>query len=161
MKKVKILRVLIFTLFLTNCASLSFEANPPFVITKVTYQNWKNHLKSISGTDINISYTSRKKVAFKELFYNEKQEEVSFKKDKNGTKFLLVQFKNKTTNNNFDIQLHGNSKKEFGNKPPQKQANFPFELKDTEAVLSYKEANTIKYVKIKNITKQQESILNN
>jgi len=154
----KKLCIISLTLFFIKCASATFNSNPPFTITKAIYQNWSGGVKGITGMHVTINYTSNESIQFKELFFRGKKKTINIKKLKNGENTLFVKFNNHNTNN-FDIQLHADAKKEFGNKPSKKETNIPFELKDTEAVLSYKEDNELKYFKIESIEKGKQIIL--
>ena len=102
---------LFFTLLLTNCASLTFEENPPFNITKATYKE--------SVKEIVINYTSESTVEFLNAFFRNHK----LKINKREQQPLIIKF-NKLQNMN--LQFHGDSKKEFGNKAPKE--DFPFKL---------------------------------
>jgi len=86
------------------------------------------------------------------LFFRGKKRKVKIKKLENGNKIVLAKFNNPNTNK-FDLQLQGDAKKEFGNKPSKKETDIPFELKDSEAIISYLEDNELKYFKLKNLEK--------
>ena len=61
----------------------------------------------------------------------------------------IASFKTKS-NQKEDIVMSNNKNAEYGNQIPTKQ-DFPFDLKDNEAVISYTENATLKYLLIKNI----------
>lgn len=143
-KKVLYLLLIIFSFY--NCAKSSFENNTPFSISGAFFKKLNNK------THIIINYTTKNKVEFKELFF--RGEKNIIENNSKLEKTLLIPLK-KIRKENFDIQLHHNSKHEFGNKPPQKETQFPFNLKANEAILSYKEYGKIKYFKIKNIEKEK------
>ena len=157
MKKIKLLCLLIFTLSFTKCASLPSDTKPPFTITNAMYQNWTGGVRGVSGTNVTINYTSEKEIEFKELFFKGEKRKISLKETKNGEKILFVKFNKKNKFN--DLQLHADPKKEFGNNPSKEKIDLPFELKNTEAALSYMEGNKIKYFKIENIKKGQQITL--
>jgi len=131
----------IILLFFTfcKCASLPFDKNPPFVITKAT--------ADMSNKAINISYTSIKDIKFKSIYFHNQEGKVILKSDSNGELYLYAKFKKNKT----DIKIYGDSEHEFGNKPQPKKHLFPFKLKNNQAVISYKENNGLKYFKIKKI----------
>jgi len=53
-----------------------------------------------------------------------------------------------------DIIMSSNSKEEYGNQLPKTKEKPPFNLKDNECVVSYKNGNETLYYKIENITEQ-------
>ena len=54
-------------------------------------------------------------------------------------------------NQNEDIIMSGEDSAEYGNELPANIKPFPFQLKENECVISYKEGNTIKYFKVMNL----------
>lgn len=146
MKKLNLL--FFISLLFMNCASHQIEQQPPFKIISATYSNLANGIKTI-----HINYSSEKNVAFDSIFYNNQKTKVSFKNQEN-EKVVFGQFKNDNLDGLQDLQMEGNSKKEFGNKPTTKKEKMPFMLKDNEAIISYKEEGKIKYYKIENLSKK-------
>ena len=63
--------------------------------------------------------------------------------------FLIGHFNN-SNREKYDIIIDADRKKEINNKPPE-TVKIPFELKENEAVISYKEDGKTKYFKIENI----------
>ena len=70
-----------------------------------------------------------------------------------GIKYLAGRFNTSTVNSRDDLILHNNATKEVGNDHPENKT--PFELKENEAVISYKEGAIIKYYKISDIEKAE------
>lgn len=139
-----------------NCASQQLDETPPFKIISATYSNWAGGVKGVSGTNINITYKASQQIAFDSIFYKKRKTKVSFK-NHNDVTSLLGQFQNKRINKLHDMILDADPKKEFGNKPnPNAKKNFPFDLKNNEAIVSYKHKGVTKYYKITNLTQQQE-----
>lgn len=155
MKKIKAISTVFLTLIFVKCASVPTKKAHPFTVTKAIYKNDTNRIKGINSLNVTVNYTSEKEIDFQKLFYKGRQQKVSFKKGIDEGKTLFVQFK-KINKNISDLQLHGDSKKEFGNSPSKKETAFPFDLKENEAILSYKQDNVIKYFKIKNIEKAKK-----
>jgi hypothetical protein len=67
-----------------------------------------------------------------------------------GEKMLLIGHFNTSSRLNSDLILDINVAKEIKNSVPELK-KFPFELKDNEAVLSYRLGGKTNYFKIKNI----------
>lgn len=152
MKLMKYLGLLLFTIGFTQCASTQFEQKPPFTITSATYTNWVGGVKGVSGINVNIIYKAEADIAFDSIYFNGRKTKVSFKKNNNETS-ILGQFNTSTINSKQDLQLHSDPAKEFGNKPHKPKQIIPFDLKDNEAIVSYKVGNKTNYYKIKNVQK--------
>lgn len=151
MKLIKLLSLLLITLGITQCASKKLVTNPPFTITKATYTNWVGGIEGVSGINVTVYYTAPKTIAFDSIYYKGKKAAVSFKGN-DAEKIVMAQFNTSSVNSKKDLQLQKDTAGEYGNTLPNVTSNFPFELKDNEAIVSYKENNTIKYFKITNLT---------
>lgn len=55
-----------------------------------------------------------------------------------------------------DVIMHGNASAEGGNRPPVIQGEFPFDLKQGEAVVRFTKNNEVYWVKIDQVTQVQE-----
>ncbi|MFT7498977.1 MAG: hypothetical protein ACI8QP_001571, partial [Porticoccaceae bacterium] len=55
---------------------------------------------------------------------------------------------NSYLNQRQDKVLHSDSQKEFGNQVPIIEKEFPFDLENDEAIISYKEKRKLKFYKI-------------
>lgn len=149
----KVLIAVITILSFTKCGSIKFSKNPPFKITKSSYNHWIGGLPGISGTNVKISYTLNTDVTFDSIYFQKRVVKIQLR-ESNGTKLLMGYFKNEDPNKKTDYNLHAVVENEVGNKPPTEK-NFPFELKENEAVISYKRGNKTKYFKIENIKKEK------
>jgi len=132
---------------LMSCKSLKFEKNPPFQITGATYNNWVGGQPGISGMKIIIGYTSSRDVAFKSIFFYNKEMKVELYK--NGGNNYIIGRLDTSTRGDRDRILDKDPKKEMQNKLPEKKPLF--ELKENEAVIVYMDGETKKYVKVENI----------
>ncbi|WP_299712955.1 hypothetical protein [uncultured Tenacibaculum sp.] len=141
-------------LLFMSCASYQFEKQPPFKIISGTYTNWVGGVRGVSGTNINIVYSSNQEVEFDSIFYKDRKTKVSYKKNGSETS-LLGQFRNETE----DFQLQRSAQLEYGNSLPndkKKKIDNPFKLDGNEVVISYKENNEIKYFKYSNLTEGEQ-----
>jgi len=132
----KIMSLIFLAFIFIQCASISTGKKIPFTIDKASYK------ESSKNIQIDINYTATSSIDFLNIYFKNHK----IKLTKNNNTSLSATY-NKSVN--FDIQLHRNSKKEFGNHPQQKV--LPFKLKEEEAMLSYKERDTIKYFKLKKV----------
>lgn len=137
-----------------NCASHKMDSKPPFEVISATYLNWTGGVRGVQGTNINITYKATDEITFESIFYKNRQTKVSYK-EFNGNTSILGQFQNKTDHRLKNLVMEGDAKKEFGNKPTEKMEKLPFELKDTEAAVSYIYKGTKKYFKITNLSEEK------
>ncbi|APG65785.1 hypothetical protein LPB136_10595 [Tenacibaculum todarodis] len=141
----------IATLF--QCASLKFEDNPPFKINSATFKNYVGGMPGVSGTNVVINYETSTTVNFDSLFFKGRKAKIEL--ETSGKKnYIKGHFNTSTVNSKEDLVLHKDGKKEYGNKVPEKK--FPFELKESEAVISYLENGETKFFKVENIKKGEE-----
>ena len=147
----KLLGVIFFALFFIQCATLKLEENPPFTIKGATYSNWVGGMPGSGGTDITFYYETNSTVVFDSIYFKGRKTKVQLKKDRKGTNLFGKFYRRSKTNNN--IELHKDTTKEYNNKPPKKEDKLPFELKENEAIISYKDAGKTKYYKVENIKK--------
>jgi|26BtaG_2_1085354.scaffolds.fasta_scaffold00041_28 hypothetical protein len=153
-----LLSLLLVGLSLTYCGSSKssnskfvFEKNPPFKIEDAFFQRWAAGIKE-GGSGINIS------ILLKEMQPDIAVQNIYFRSH-------ILEAKNAPNNSNtFTANLvHGSSAKgvimdsdsmkEAQNTPYDE---FPFELKDNEAVISYWFDGKRNYFKIHNLSEKQE-----
>tara|TARA_B100000795_G_C22804465_1_gene443943 strand:- start:4977 stop:5444 length:468 start_codon:yes stop_codon:yes gene_type:complete len=149
----KTLLALVIIVCFTKCGGTKFVESPPFKITSATYNHWVGGVPGVSGTNVRISYTADSNVVFDSIYFLKRSSKLELKKI-NGTKLLMGYFKNESSNQKADYILHVAVEKEMGNKPPPIN-NFLFDLKENEAVISYKKGTKIKYFKIKSLKSVQ------
>jgi hypothetical protein len=151
MKKVKLLTVFLMVLSFTQCNTLKYVNHPPFKITGATFNNWVGGRPGVSGIKVNITYQSEGKIAFEQLYFYHRSVKIEMITVK-GKSYLIGQFNTSTREE--ELFLEGDTSPKTVTKLPK----IPFNLKDNEAVLSYKEGTTIKYYHIKNIKKTKTII---
>lgn len=148
MKTVKILSILTGILLFSQCGSAQFEQNPPFTINSAIYNNWSGGQEGSRGMNVNITYSALSPVKFDSIYFNKKAVKLEIIKTKD-TKLLTANFVSDVKR---DIILDKNSSKEIKNNVPEIKS-FPFDLKQNEAIISYKVKDKIKYFKITSIKK--------
>jgi hypothetical protein len=153
MKTLKTLMALLIIVSFTNCGGTKFTKNPPFIITSATYNHWVGGVPGVSGTNVRISYTAESSVVFDSIYFLKRSLKLEQRESK-GTKLIMGYFKNNDPSLKADYILHVIVEKEMRNKPPVLN-NFPFELKENEVVISYKEGGRTKYFKIKSLKSVQ------
>lgn len=132
-----------------TCKSAKLEENPPFQINGATYNNWFGGQQGVSGMKVIISYSSENPVTFKKILFQNKEATLETK-EQEGKKYLIGFF-DTSTRKGGDLIMDKDPKKEMQNKTPKKP--YPFELKENEAVISYMDGETLKFVKVEKIKK--------
>ena len=150
MKILKLIGIALLTFSFTNCGCAKFDKNPPFTITEANYNNWIGGQPGVSGTKIMIGYTSTKNIEFDSIFFINKATKVELYSNENKT-FLIGHYSTSNTEKH-NLVMDADTRKEINNKPPH-QEKIPFELKENEAVISYKEDGKTNYFKIENVKK--------
>ncbi|MGG6229675.1 hypothetical protein [Tenacibaculum sp. SDUM215027] len=149
----KLIGILILALSFTKCASVKMENNHPFKIESASYSHVTGGVKgSYSSTNLIINFTAEKPVDFQKVYFQNKITKAVIEQH-NDKQYIAARYKT-SSNDRKDIILHADPKKEFGNTPNTPTEEFPFELKENEAMVSYVIGEKIHYVKVKNIIKK-------
>ena len=146
----KFLGIIILTIGLFQCKSSQFQQNPSFKIFGGTFEHYTGGIPGASGSWVRINYEATAKVDFQDIYFQGKKTKVEIQKVGKKT-FASGHFNTSSTKSKADLVLHQNGKEEYGNQVPKQKT--PFELKENEAVLSYKENGKIKYIKVENLKK--------
>ena len=124
--------------------SKKLQINTPFSIEKATYTDWVSGVKG-GGSGTNVIVTIKdidsNNIEIDSLYFRGLKVKVEIKESSYIGRF------NSSINQRKDKVLHSEPKKEFGNQVPIMEKEFPFELKNDEAVLSYKEKGKRKFYK--------------
>lgn len=134
----------------TQCKSVKFDKKPPFSVKTISFNNWVGGQPGVSGTKVEIYLTNKVNIDFGSLFFRNLETRLEIN-EKNDKTFLTAFFDTSTRK---DMILDSDSKKEIVNKLDENfllKKNFPFKLKENEAVISFIEGDKTKYVKIENI----------
>ncbi len=118
--------------------------------TQVYYQHWVAGVQG-GGSGVNL-------VISKKVLDNIKPIKIYFR-----NKTALVEEKQfdyvarykGTVNQINDYNMSANPKEEYGNTAAKNTENFPFQLQENEAIISYLQNNTTKYLKLTNITEKE------
>ena len=146
MKNITTILVLLISFSFIQCNSLKLENNPTFKITGATYNYWVGGQPGVSGIKVNIGYQSDNKIIFDTIYFKKRAAKIEIRTFK-GKTYLIGHFDTSTRKNRIVIDDTALPK------PVAKKAEFPFELKENEAVISYKHGNSIKYFKVLNLKK--------
>jgi len=150
----KIVNILLLGIIICNFFSCGtaktthngFVKKPPFKVLEATYTKWIDDGLGVNGFLIYITIDNTRVTLDTAYFRNTS---VIIALNKNLPKNTYVG-KLILKNVNKDMQLHIDSKKEFGNQVPDISQKIPFQLKSNQAVVSYLLNNKINYFKILN-----------
>jgi len=128
-----------------------FKTKTPFTLTKATYQNWYGGVKGVKGVKIVIlGKDLEKNIVFKTLYYKGKKANIIVSNKENK---LVLRVDINTSTREERLILHGDSQREYGNKPPVK-SKYP-NLKEHEAIIVYLQKEKELFVKI-NLKKEMD-----
>ncbi len=146
---------------LYGCSSQKkLDTSPPFVLGTTTSQKWVGgREESGSGDIVKITIKEMKgeEVTFQNIYFKGGRSAVVMEMEDDGMMATAKFYTQKP-----DMIMHADATKEVGNQPPKLKSRedqeIPFELKETEAVLSYMENDKMKYVKIVGIVNKPTRI---
>lgn len=122
--------------------------------TQAYYQEWVAGVRGGgSGVDLHID---KSVVMNKELitaYFRGKS--VKFDPLTQNSTVYIARFKG-VANQLYDINMEADAINEYGNKSPIKKDSIPFNLGKNDAVVSYLESNTLKFVKLINIPEKEK-----
>lgn len=136
----------------SNCSTAQkLQKETPFVIGEVFSEKWVAGVEGGgAGTNVFIPVSkTNKNLVLDSLYFQGKAVKLEKKDNKNGLLYIGRFASN--INQKEDIIMHEDPKKEYGNKPSVPQVKMPFEIKENEAIVSYKVNDATKYFKIENI----------
>lgn len=152
MKTIKLVSIIVIIVNLSLCRSINIEKEPPFQLEKSAYNNWVGGQPGVKGIQLVIVLKENSTIAFDSLFFQERATKVEI--NMVGKKMLLIGHFNSSNRRKNDLVLDIEATKEIKNSVPEIK-KFPFELKEDEAIISYKLGGKTNYFKIKNIEKSK------
>ncbi|WP_299119499.1 hypothetical protein [uncultured Tenacibaculum sp.] len=152
----KLFGILILAFTFTQCASMKMDSNPPFSVKSATYTHITGGLPGNNSLDLIIEFTSEDSVDFEKVFFQNRVTKAVIEK-KQDKQHIAARYNTSTDQDRKDLTLHADPKEEHGNTASAKSENdFPFELKENEAIVTYKVGTKIHYYKIENIKKGEK-----
>ena len=152
MKIIKILSILVILVSFSQCGVSTLVKNPTLKVEKAFYNKWFGGQPGISGTKVEIHLEDASEVIFVALYFQGKRTKVEVSQIEKFTR-IIAHFSTSKRKNRTLI-LDADATKELKNTLPSLE-EFPFQLKENEAILSYKNEHKIVYFKIENIKKTQ------
>ena len=146
----KTLSILAMLLSFAQCGSGTFVQKTSFKIEKAFYNNWIGGQPGVSGIKLEIHLKNASEIIFDSLYFKNKRTKVEVLQKEEITHLIGHYSTSKRTNN--DLILAIDPTKELQNVAPIVK-NIPFELEESEAILSYKKGKKTVFLKIINIKK--------
>ncbi len=149
------LMVLIMISFSQCSSAQKLQKETPIKLQTTYYQHWVAGIKG-GGSGINIFILTEnselKNIQLDSVYFRGKASKLEVKPNNPNLfigRFLL------TPKQKRDVIMSNKPKAEYGNELLKLKEKIPFELKENECVVSYKEESKIKYFKIKNVVEKQ------
>ncbi|MCF6280521.1 MAG: hypothetical protein L3J14_09270 [Flavobacteriaceae bacterium] len=115
-----------------------------FKIVKATYKEWVAGVRG-GGSGVNVFFIidsfDSSKITLDSVFFRGQKAKIE-----TNNSLYIGRFKTNVTQQP-DIIMSSDTNAEYGNKPPTKKIKFPLNLKENEAIISYKEDGKQKYYK--------------
>lgn len=156
-KNIASLIILPFIMFsFSQCSSQKkLQKEAPLQFEGAYCQTWIGGLEG-AGSGINIFIPAKAmpnaNIELDSVYFRGKSAKLTTKPQNN---FLFIGRFSTAINQKKDIIMSADGKQEFGNEMPIIPEKIPFELKEDECVISYKEGNKTKYFKINNIVEKK------
>ncbi|MEE3999975.1 hypothetical protein V1T75_06455 [Tenacibaculum sp. FZY0031] len=151
----KLIGILILALSFAKCASVKTENNHPFKIESANYSNVTGGVKgSYSSTNLIIYFSAEEPIDFQKVYFQNRITKAVVEQHNNQT-YIAARYKTSSDDEQKDIVLHADPKKEIGNTPNTPTEEFPFKLKENEAMVSYVIGEKTYYAKVENIIKKE------
>jgi len=145
--------ILLACSFCSATKDISTE-NHPFKVTKATYNTWVGGQPGVRGINISI-IIDNPEIKLDSVFFRNMK--TKLKSDRNSKPVVFLgTFIHPNTKK--DYILHKNEEKEYGNKPQNMLTNFPFQLQEDEAIISYIFKEKTRYYKIEKL-KEIKSVI--
>lgn len=147
---------------LTNCANgKKVQEETAAAIGQPFYTTWTGGVKT-AGSGVNlyipIEASLVDRVELDSVYFRGKKAKLESRRDESHTDSLwyVAYFRTAQKEKAPDLIMHRDAKKEYGNKAPEILRDFPFQLEDDEAMLSYKKKGETGYLKISGIKRSTE-----
>ena len=147
--------VILFVLvsFSQCSSSKTLQEKAPINFGEVYFQSWVAGVEG-GGSGINIfipiKETTLGNFELDSVYFRGKVAKLETKTDKT----LYIGRFSTPANQQIDIKMTNEPNGEYGNTVTALSENFPFQLKDNECVVGYKDNNQTKYYKIENISEK-------
>ncbi|NNK82903.1 MAG: hypothetical protein HKO92_07255 [Flavobacteriaceae bacterium] len=152
----KLLLLVLIMISFSNCSSsYILQTESPIQLGKVYCQSWVAGVQG-GGSGLNLYIPVKEKwqsnISLDSVYFRGR---VTKLEQKSGDYLIFVGRFLSDTNSKNDVIMSKEPYAEYGNKLPKKVTKIPFDLENSECVVSYKEGKATKYFKIKQITQKE------
>lgn len=142
----------------SNCANgKKIHEEPPVPLEQAYYTTWVGGVKG-AGSGLNLfvplGALNNSEVELDSVYFRGKRTKLKTKPQ--NPNLYIGYFESKNPQKAPDFVMSSDPREEYGNKPPIILEKIPFELKEDEAVISYKKDGKTGYYKITGIQKKDE-----
>ena len=147
MKLLEIFSLVLFSSLILQCSSAQkMQKEAPISINRIEIQEWIAGIQGGgAGINMEIQVPEKTTISLDSVFFRGLRAKVVPARTNFVAKFVSP------VNQNRDVTMSNNPNDEYGNKLPVIVQKSPFELENTECVISYKEGGTTKYFKYSNV----------
>ncbi|WP_224488241.1 hypothetical protein [Robertkochia flava] len=126
-------------------SSQVFESNPPFSLDTAHIEPWTaGEADQYKGVNLFFPVASGKEIILDTVYF--RTTKAPLMRIQKGS-YLVYKATIENKEQPYDIIMHADPKKEFGNQPPR-NTHLPFQLEHDQAVLSYSDGEQRKYYKV-------------
>ena len=147
--------IIIMTSFSQCSSAQKLQKEAPVKIGTVYYQHWVAGIQG-GGSGINLFIqtegTLKDNIQLDSVYF--RGNSAKFEVKPNNSTLFIGRF-SLAANQKKDLIMSNKPKAEYGNELPKLKTKIPFELKENECVVSYKDGNKTKYFKIENVVGKQ------
>ncbi len=143
--------MMLISLFSSCSSAQKLVTNPPMTLGDVYFQKWIAGIKDGgSGMDLYIPITGDlpNNIQLDSVYFSGKV--IKLQKLESSNELYVGRFKS-NLNPKPDVVMSSEMNEEYGNKVLKLENKIPFELKNSECVVSYREDEKTKYFKIEGI----------
>ena len=150
-----LLMLIIMTGFSQCSSAQKLQKEAPVKFGTAYYQHWVAGVQG-GGSGINLFIetegTLKENIQLDSVYFRGMV--AKFQVKPNNPSLFIGRFSLKA-NQKRDIIMSSKPKAEYSNELPKLKTEIPFDLKDNECVVSYKEGDKMKYFKIENVVEKQ------
>ncbi|MBR9913507.1 MAG: hypothetical protein GYB32_01565 [Algicola sp.] len=147
--------MVVFVVSFSRCSTAQkLQKEAPLDIGDVYFQRWTGGVKG-AGSGLNIFIpTEQSAVILDSVYFREKVAKLELT-ETDDSHLYIGRFKTAFNEPDTDLVLSSDQKEEYSNQLPKKKQELPFEISDTECIVSYRKGEKQYYFKISNIQEKE------
>ena len=146
-----ILMLLVMASFSQCSSTKELQDRSPTELGQVYFQKWIAGVEG-GGSGLNLMIPIKEnRMSLDSVYFRGKRAKLEFQE----AQMLYIGRFLDNFNKPKDMVMSGDKNAEYGNRVPEIQGKIPFDLKDNECVISFKEEGTMKYFKVEDIVEKE------